>query len=114
MCVCVCVYTHAHTYIYIYIYIYIDIPACSRRYPSTMKCRGNDVQLESAAVVEVQMKLRSHWQLLCQFKRQFTHQRVGQGEQHRWVYRASHAVREARETSKDGCTGQGWLYRRQG
>ena len=27
--------------------------------------------VESAAVVEVQMKLRSHWQLLCQFKWQF-------------------------------------------
>ena len=31
----------------------------------------NDVLLTSKAVVEVQMKLRSHWQLLCQFKWQF-------------------------------------------
>ena len=31
----------------------------------------NDVLLTSKAVVEVQMKLRSHWQLLCQFTWQF-------------------------------------------
>ena len=53
---------------YIYIYIYIYVLACSRRCPSTKKFRVDDVLLTSKAVVEVQMKLRSHWQLLCQFK----------------------------------------------
>ena len=40
-------YIYIYIYIYIYrgIYIYIYILACSRRYPSTTKCRDNDVQV---------------------------------------------------------------------
>ena len=90
------------------------ILACSRRYPSTKKCRGNDVQLESEAVVEVQMKLRSHWQLLCQFKRQFMRQSVGQGDQQGRVYRAGLAVQKARMSSTDGCTVHSLAFDRPG
>ena len=80
---------------------------CSRRHPSTMKCRGNDVQLESAAVVEVQMKLRSHWQLLCKFKRQFIRQVHVQLEAHD----GSSCVRAAQGTTWPS-RGQGELHRR--
>ena len=74
------------------------------------------------------MKLRSHWQLLCKFKRQFTHQvhvqleahdgrscvravqgiiwrSRGQVELHRRVYRAQRRAQEDRESCTDGCTG---------
>ena len=61
-------------------------------------------KLESAAVVEVQMKLRSHWLLLCKFKWHFIRQIVGQGEQHIWVYRAQRYAPKARESCTDGCT----------
>ena len=55
--------------------------------------------------MEVQMKLRSHWLLLCKFKWHFIRQIVGQGEQHRWVYRAPRGAQEARESCTDGRTG---------
>ena len=64
----------------------------------------NDVLLTSKAVVEVQMKLRSHWLLLCKFKWHFIRQIVGQGEQHIWVYRAQRYAPKARESCTDGCT----------
>ena len=80
------------------------ILACSRRYTSTRKLRINDVLLTSKAVVEVQMKLRSHWLLLCKFKWHFIRQIVGQGEQHIWVYRAQRCAPKARESCTDGCT----------
>ena len=47
---------------------YIMYITCSRRYPSTRKFRIADVLLTSKVVLEVQMKLCSHWRLLCQFK----------------------------------------------
>ena len=69
-----------------YIYIHI-ILACSRRYPSTEKFRDNDVLFTLEAVVEVQMKLRSHWKLLCKLRWQCTRQTADQGERYRRMYR---------------------------
>ena len=63
------------------------ILACSRRYPSTEKFRDNDVLFTMEAVVEVQMKLRSPWKLLCKFRWQFARHIADQGEQYRWMYR---------------------------
>ena len=62
-------------------------------------------KLESTAVVEVQMKLRSHWKLLCKFRWQFTRERVGQGEQHRWVYRAQRFVKMPGRAAQTGVQG---------
>ena len=61
-------------------------------------------KLESAAVVEVQMKLRSHWRLLCKFRWQFTREIADQGEQYRWMYRAQRGAQEAGDSCTDGCT----------
>ena len=75
-------------------------------------------KLESAAVVEVQMKRRSHWKLLCKFRWQFTREIADQGEQYRWMYRAQRGAEEARESCTGGCTGKrrsrgrGELHRR--
>ena len=60
------------------------------------------------------MKLRSHWQLLCQFKRQFMRQRVGEGDQQGRVYRAGLAVQKARMSSTDGCTVHSLAFDRPG
>ena len=61
-------------------------------------------KLESAAVVEVQMKLRSHWKLLCKFRWKFKRQIADQGERYRWMYRAQRGAQYARESCADGCT----------
>ena len=60
------------------------------------------------------MKLRSHWQLLCQFKRQFMRQRVGEGDQQGRVYRAGLAVQKASMSSTDGCTVHSLAFDRPG
>ena len=81
-------------------------------------------KLESAAVVEVQMKLRSHWQLLWKVGWQFTCQMVHQGEQYRWMYREREALNRPERAAQVGvqdtkrCSrGQGvlhrWAYRSQ-
>ena len=71
-------------------------------------------KLESAAVVEVQMKLRSHWKLLCKFRWQFTREIADQGEQYRWMYRAQRGAQEARESCTGGCTGHKEALKRPG
>ena len=71
-------------------------------------------KLESVAVVEVQMKLRSHWKLLCKFRWQFTREIADQGEQYRWMYRAQRGAQEARESCTGGCTGNKEALKRPG
>ena len=71
-------------------------------------------KLESAAVVEAQMKLRSHWKLLCKFRWQLTRQMVHQDEQYRWMCRAQRGAQQARESCTGGCTGYEEVLKRPG
>ena len=71
-------------------------------------------ELYSEAVVEVQVKLRSHWKLLCKFRWQFTRQMVRQGEQYRWMCRAQRGAQQARESCTSGYTGHKEVLKRPG
>ena len=74
--------------------------------------------LESAAVEEVQMKLRSHRKLLCKFRWQFTREIADQGEQYRWtghreaLKRPGIAAQMVVQITKSGSRGQGEPHKR--
>ena len=64
----ICIYVYMYICIYVYMYICTSLlPSI----PSTMKFRGNEAQLQTKAVLEVHLKLRSHSQLFWKFKWQY-------------------------------------------